>query len=492
MTEFTDTRRAGVLLHITSLPNGPADYRGNIGRDAHRFVDWMVRGGFKVWQVLPLGPLHSDRSPYMSLSAFAGNAELISMDSLSDDEAISNSWLGPRIRQMGEYSIEALTALLKKGEGEFHSLPGAAEFLEKNRYWLRGYAQFSTIRKVQQNNPWWEWPDALRNRDADAIKALIDTEQYTYRAIVIEQYLFDRQWNTLHDYARDQGIGLFGDIPLYVAHDSADVWAYPQFFQLDEQSQPTSVAGVPPDLFAEKGQVWNNPIFNWEALRADGFSWWLNRIRRQLDLMDLIRIDHFRGLEAHFSIPVGDEDATNGEWIKTPGAELLSTVRSVMGDLPLVAEDLGVITPEVDELRNAYQIPGMRIIQFGFDGSDDNPHLAENIGINAVAYSGTHDNDTVIAWFDSLHQEARDFIAGKLHMQEGEDILDAVVDAALACPAALTILPMQDILGLGTGNRMNTPGTVIKNWNWRMTAEQLSEGLANNFHQRLVAVNRST
>lgn len=461
-------------------------------QEAYRFIDWLHQAGFSVWQVLPLGPTHQDKSPYLSLSAFAGNPDLISTDMLLEDEELSETWLGQALRDNGRYSFDKLVDLLSSDpqNNRFNTLPGAKAFLEENQYWLRDYAQFMTLRRTQDNKAWWHWPQALRDRDLSAVRTVLNKHTDLYAAFVAEQYLFERQWHALKNYANVSGIDLFGDIALYVAHDSADVWANRYYFALDEHGQVAAKAGVPPDLFSETGQVWGNPVFNWPALEESDFAWWIQRMRRQLSLVDLIRIDHFRGLQAYWSIPAEDETAINGQWIEAPGAALLEELRSQMGKLPLVVEDLGYITAKVDALRESFQLPSMRVIQFGFDGSDDNPHAAANIQENTVVYTGTHDNDTVISWFDSLHPEAQAFIRERLNLQDNESILDAMIRTTLSSPAALAILPMQDVIGLGAGNRMNKPGTIEDNWTWQFHWDQIPEDLATRFRQKLAETDR--
>jgi len=298
-------------------------------------------------------------------------------------------------------------------------------------------------------------------------------------------------WITFSDrWSNQKGIFLFGDMPLYVSLDSADVWANRRFFALDEHGQPSIIAGVPPDMFSESGQIWGNPVYDWAALERDGFRWWVERIRRQHHLFDLIRIDHFRALQAYWAIPGNEETAINGEWIEAPGDKLLSQLRRSLGELPLVAEDLGYITKEVDELREKHNLPCMRVLQFAFDGKDDNPHLPERYETNTAVYTGTHDNDTVISWFDHLHPEAQSFIRQKLGITADEPILDAMIQTVLNSKAALAILPMQDLLGLGAGNRMNMPGTIGNNWSWQFSWDQLTPEMTHKFKSLLAASHR--
>jgi 4-alpha-glucanotransferase len=485
------TRRAGVLLHITSLPN--ASGKGKIDEAAWRFVDWLSSTGFSVWQTLPIGPTHEDHSPYLGLSAFAGNPELLSIDTLLKEDALKQTWLGSELPVLKEYSLEGLSNILLMGGDDyaFQSLPQAGEFLGRNEPWLRDYAQFMTLRFAQGNKPWWEWDNKLRGRDPISVRKILSEHITRYRAIVLEQYLFERQWQSLKDYANKKGISLFGDLPLYVSLDSADVWANRPFFALDEHGQPSVVAGVPPDMFSETGQIWGNPVYNWAALEQDGFRWWVERIRRQQHLFDLVRIDHFRALQAYWAIPGGEETAINGQWVEAPGDELLSQLRSSLGELPFVAEDLGYITAKVDQLRKKHHLPCMRVLQFAFDGKDDNPHLPKHYETNTAVYTGTHDNDTVIGWFDDLHIEAQNFIRQTLGINADDPILDAMIQTVLNSKAALAILPMQDVLGCGPGNRMNTPGTIKNNWHWAFSWHQLKPKIALKFKSLLAAAHRS-
>ncbi|HFD86646.1 MAG TPA: 4-alpha-glucanotransferase [Gammaproteobacteria bacterium] len=482
-------RSAGVLLHITSLPNpeGP----GKFNAAAYDFLDWLSTTGFHVWQILPMGPTHEDGSPYLALSAFAGAPAFIDIAELRHDKALNESWFGKVLDETETDSLDALeTTLHHYADASFSELPNAREFLKSNEYWLQDYAQFMTIRHAQQHKPWWEWPEALRGRDPVAVREVISQYRQQQQLIVIEQYLFDRQWQALKQYANQRGVKLFGDLPLYVSHDSADTWANRRFFALDEAGQATTIAGAPPDMFTDHGQRWGNPVYNWSALEHDGFRWWVDRIKRQLDLFDLIRIDHFRGLEAYWAIPADAEFASAGDWVKAPGDELLETLRSELGDLPLVAEDLGYITKEVDELREKYHLPCMRVLQFAFDGKDDNPHLAYNYCENTVAYTGTHDNDTVIGWFESLHPEAQAYIRYKLGISEEDSILDTMVKTVMDSVAFLAILPMQDILGLGHESRMNMPGTMENNWSWQYSEEQLTDAITEKYRGLLKAASR--
>lgn len=491
LNELLNTKRAGILLHLTSLPS--EDWPGKMGDSAYDFCDWAATAGFSVWQILPVGPTHEDKSPYLSLSAFAGSPDLLDIGALQNQPWLANSWLGEAINGLEQPTLEALSSALRTTfkDHAFQDLPDAKEFLQRNENWLRDFAQFMTIRHSQNNKPWWEWSPELAGRSPDAVMKVIAGNIGYYRQCVILQYLFEKQWTALKTYAQQKGILLFGDMPLYVSHDSADVWANRRFFALDENGKATSVAGVPPDYFSATGQIWGNPIYDWSALEQDGFSWWIARIKRQLHLFDILRIDHFRGLQAFWEVPGDADTAIEGKWVKAPGHELLEAVRGTLGDLPLVAEDLGYITPEVDELREAFHLPSMKVYQFGFDGGEENPHLADNYNFETVAYTGTHDNDTIRGWFESLHPEAQAFVKQKLDIEdEAQDIVDVMIDHLLNSEAALVVFPLQDILGLGPGNRMNTPGTMEGNWHWQARKDQFSQATANALREKIEASGR--
>ncbi len=481
-----------MLLHVTSLPNqsGP----GTMGREAFDFVDWSSQAGFTIWQILPVGPTHSDHSPYLSLSAFAGAPELLNVHALQKQPWLTGTWLAEVIDDLANPTVTELTQALESNykERPFQALPHADEFLKRNETWLRDYAQFMTIRHRQGNKPWWEWPADLAGRSPGAVMDVIGEHISYYRSCVIQQYLFEHQWAQLKTYAHQHNMLLFGDMPLYVSHDSADVWANRRYFALDEQGQPSKVAGVPPDLFSATGQIWGNPVYDWSALEHDNFRWWIDRIKRQLHLFDLLRLDHFRGLEAYWEVPGDAETAEEGTWVKAPGKQLLETIRGHLGDLPLVAEDLGYITPEVDELREAFRLPCMRVLQFGFDGNEDNPHLPENYTENTVAYTGTHDNDTVLAWFESLHDDAKQFVRKTLGITKEDSVLEAMKEALLNSRASLVMFPLQDVLGLGPGNRMNTPGTLGGNWVWQAQQAQLTTDIQHDMLRHIRTSNRKT
>ena len=461
-------RRAGVLLHPTSLPGTHGS--GNIGQDARRFIDFLQSAGITVWQMLPLGPTHADLSPYQCLSVHAGNTGLICLEDL-----VESGWL-PR----GLATSEPVQDCLVKARAGFDAtatpdqLKDYADFKNTHAFWLNAYALYQAIRQSQDTRPWYEWPAKLRNfRQAARVEAgyAAAAEQARF-----EQYLFFSQWAELHRYSNDHGIALFGDMPIYVAHDSADVWANPELFTVNEAGESETVSGVPPDYFSETGQRWGNPLYRWDIMEQQGFGWWVDRFRTQLELFDLMRLDHFRGFEKFWEIPAGCDTAIEGHWVDGPGGRLFDRLGEEFGELPVVAEDLGIITPEVDALRMAYGFPGMKILQFAFDGSADNPYLPQNHENLSVVYTGTHDNDTTLGWYDGLDETMR----ARLQDHAGEypgEMPWPLIEMALGSEATLAILPMQDILSLGSDNRMNTPGTTDSNWQWRFNWAQVTADL---------------
>ncbi len=478
MTEKPDARavlgrrRAGVLLHLTSLPGETEN--GTLGTQALRFVDFLAESGFGVWQMLPLGPTHADRSPYQCLSVHAGNPRLISFAQLEDW-----GWL-PRTAGLSATSGAARLGLLAQAQAAFLAQGGARDmqvFNDAHAFWLDDYALYVALRQAHDHSAWWQWPEPLRDRDPAALAAARVRHAGDMALVRFEQFIFFRQWRELRQAAQARGVQLFGDLPIFVAHDSADVWAQREFFDLDSAGQPRAVAGVPPDYFSPTGQRWGNPLYNWPRLQADGFRWWIERLRTQLDLFDLVRIDHFRGFEACWQIPADADTAINGRWVPAPGAALFKALQKEFGALPVVAEDLGLITPAVHRLREQFGLPGMRVLQFAFDGGADNPYLPHNHAINTVVYTGTHDNDTSLAWYESLSVERRCALLDYLG-HPGEPMPWPLMRAAFASVARLAMLPMQDVLQAGPGQRMNTPGSNSGNWQWRFNWSDVPAGLA--------------
>lgn len=474
-----DRRRAGVLLHITSLPgDGP---NGTLGGEAFRFIDFLATAGFSVWQTLPINPPHADGSPYQCLSVHAGNPALIDPEWL-----ILRGWLG-REDKRSESGGAGDPDWLAKAFETFRSLDdtdpgrqGYRRFVADHGWWLDDYALYMAIRAECGNDPWLDWPVSLRDRWPAAIGAARRRLARAIERYAFEQFVFFSQWAELRAYAHRRKVLLFGDMPIFVAADSADVWAYRDHFDLAEDGGARVVAGVPPDYFSATGQRWGNPHYDWSVMEADGFQWWLGRLRTSLELYDWVRIDHFRGFEAYWEIPAESDTAMVGRWVKAPGEQLLETFARVFDGqaLPLVAEDLGIITPEVESLRDRFALPGMKILQFAFDGGPGNPYLPHHHPPNSVVYTGTHDNDTTLSWFEQLSAEQKQHVYDYLACPE-LPMPWALIRCALASEARLAMLPMQDILGLGYGHRMNTPGTIADNWCWRFSWEQLAdEGVA--------------
>ncbi len=451
-----DVRRAGVLLHVTSLP-APGGGAGDVGRGAHRFVDFLADAGCSVWQVLPLVPTHEeDGSPYNALSSLAGNPELISRE-LAAERGLA----GP----------ETLGAA---------DLASFRDWCQHNEDWLDPFVEFMTLRDLLDRAPWPTWEPGLRDRDPDRVaEALAPLAEQTL-ALRFDQWLFAMQWRELREYAAARGVLFFGDLPIFVSHDSADVWASRDLFQLDAEGRPITVSGCPPDYFAADGQRWNNPHYDWEAMAADGFAWWRRRIARQRELFDLVRIDHFRGFEAAWHVPVEAPTARDGHWVTGPGRAVLAALIETAGPGTLVAEDLGVITPEVDALRTEAGLPGMKVLQFAFDGNSENPYLPGRHGEHSVVYTGTHDNDTTLGWWAGLEEETRERVRSMVPgaREPSEPMPWPLIRLALSSTARLAVVPAQDLLELGSGSRMNTPGTDEGNWDWQAPVGAFTTGLA--------------
>ncbi|PVV05734.1 MAG: 4-alpha-glucanotransferase [gamma proteobacterium symbiont of Ctena orbiculata] len=466
-------RRAGILLHITSLP-GQGEV-GDLGSDAYRFVDYLVSTGMSVWQILPIGPTMHDNSPYQSSSVYAGNPSLISLDlplqkgwleAMPESEAtLADGVKGYAIKLAWEGFKE------RADEGDRDALQ---RFIAEQKHWLEDYALFQALRQ-EEGGCWWEWHTPMRDREPQAIAEARARFTEVIDVIRFEQFLFFTEWMNLKHYANERGVLLFGDVPIFVAHDSAEVWAHRQFFDLLADGHPRVVAGVPPDYFSDTGQRWGNPLYCWERLEAEDFSFWIERLRAQSTLFDFLRIDHFRGFEAYWEIPAEEQTAVNGKWIEAPGEKLFEHLYRALPSLELVAEDLGVITPEVEALRKAYHLPGMKILQFAFSGGAENPYLPFHHTRDSVVYTGTHDNDTTLGWYKGLDDGTREFVDDYLGKPR-EAMPWPMIRAALASRANLAILPFQDVLGLDSAHRMNTPGTTEGNWNWRFEWEQIKHG----------------
>jgi len=457
-------RRAGVLLHITSLPGpGPT---GDLGDGAYRFVDFLAAAGCSVWQLLPLAPTHPvEGSPYNALSAMAGNTDIIS------DE------------HRATHGLEDPSTLNEEQGLEFTS------WCEAQSDWLEPYVEFAALRELYDLAPWPSWPPALRDRNpqsvADALTPLSDRVQL----LRFEQWVFAMQWARLRDYAASKGVLMFGDLPIFVSLDSADVWASRELFLLDDDSRPITVSGCPPDYFSADGQRWDNPHYDWEAMAQDGFGWWRRRIARQRELFDLVRIDHFRGFEAAWHVPVDAPTAREGTWVPSPGPDILSVLVDAAGPGTLVAEDLGVITEEVDGLRRRFGLPGMKVLQFAFDGDRDNPHLPRHHEAQSVVYTGTHDNDTTVGWWHQADAATRKRVRSCL-VDPQESMPWALIRLAMQSTARLSVVPAQDLLGLGSESRMNMPGTAHGNWSWRAPEGAFDDRLASRVREIVSGTDR--
>ncbi|HSD74706.1 MAG TPA: 4-alpha-glucanotransferase [Steroidobacteraceae bacterium] len=464
-------RRAGVLLHLSSLPG--AGHHGALGGGARRFIDLIADSGFSVWQMLPVGPVDEDRSPYFSRSVHAGDPALIDLGELA-----AAGWMAPATPHPHEHPahfrkarlLEALIGFENRADAQARA--DYQQFVEQHRDWLIDDGLFLALKAEHHGGPWWQWREDLREREPGALARAHERHRAAVEQFVFEQYLFHRQWRALRMHARQRGVALFGDIPIYVAHDSVEVWAHRANFRLDAHGQPLAVAGVPPDYFSADGQLWGNPLYDWRAMQRDGFSWWMARLATQLERFDLLRIDHFRGLESYWQVPAGASSARAGTWQPAAGAALLERMRERFTRLPFVAEDLGVITSAVEQLRRRFDLPGMKILQFAFDGSAANPYLPHNHQRRSVVYTGTHDNDTTLGWFRGLDATARGHVLDYFGCR-AEDAGYSMLRAALASVAELAILPLQDLLGLGSEARMNTPGTTSGNWRWTFEWHEL-------------------
>jgi 4-alpha-glucanotransferase len=466
-------RAAGILLHPTSLPGRFGI--GDLGPAAFEFVDLLKRAGQSYWQMLPLGPVGYGDSPYSSISAFAGNVLLISPEKLVEANLISENDLHNAAQfaanrvdysAVGKWKLDLLTTAYKAFRSSDVLKVEFDEFCSNEKSWLDDLALFLAIRDTQNGHAWFDWPEKFKLRDQRTIEiareqlnALLDKHKFY-------QFLFFSQWHKLRSYANENDVKLIGDMPIFAALDSADVWNRRSQFKLDNDGSPKVVAGVPPDYFSKTGQLWGNPIYNWDAMRADGFSWWTARFRNMLTLVDVVRVDHFRGFSAVWEVPGGDKTAENGQWTDVPGRELFAAVESALGSLPVIAEDLGVMTSDVEELRDAFDFPGMRILQYGFSGDAKNRDLPHNYIQNTAAYTGTHDNETTLGWWNSIDKTQRDHCLKYLGAN-GSEINWDMMRAVYSSVADTAIVPLQDVLGLGNDARMNTPATSSGNWKWR-------------------------
>jgi 4-alpha-glucanotransferase len=488
------TRSSGILLHPTSLPGRFGI--GDFGDEARAFVDFLASGGQSLWQVLPLGATGYGNSPYQSLSAFAGNTllidprQLIAQGLLAVEDLVPPPFPPERVefddvRQFKDGLLEQAYENFKRDPAS-NLLAEFAEFCDGSAWWLDDYALFCALKDANDGSAWSDWNRELAERQPAALENARVQLHDLIAAQKFFQFWFFRQWTRLRAYCHARGVRIIGDLPIFVAHDSADVWAHPEYFKLDDRGNPTEVAGVPPDYFSETGQLWGNPLYDWNRLRANGFKWWIDRVRFALSQFDLLRIDHFRGFAACWEIPAGEPTAQNGQWIPAPGRELFVALTAALGDLPIIAENLGVITPDVESLRSEFGFPGMRVLQFAFGSDATNVHLPHNYAREVVAYTGTHDNDTTAGWFTSLGETEtnpeREFCLKYLH-SSGREIHWDLIRAALASVAETAIIPLQDVLGLGNEARMNLPASHSGNWTWRYKGELLTDEIADMLKQ---------
>ncbi|MBD0370118.1 MAG: 4-alpha-glucanotransferase [Pyrinomonadaceae bacterium] len=490
-------RSSGILLHPTSLPGRYGI--GELGLEAYSFVDALQQARQTLWQVLPLGPTGYGDSPYQSFSAFAGNTLLISLDLLVKEGLLTGEELegAPAFAEdrvdfggVIEFKNAQLERAYRcfKQSGSEHLRRAFEVFQSYAAAWLDDYGLFRAIKNHQDGKVWSEWDKELALRDNAAMKSAREELADEIEAQEFYQFLFFRQWAALKKYANQKGVSIVGDIPIFVSYDSADVWTHPQLFKLDKHGKPVVVAGVPPDYFSATGQLWGNPIYDWERMRQDGFSWWTERVSASFELMDILRIDHFRGFAAAWEIPAGHETAEHGKWVKVPGRELFSTLRKELGgNLPIIAENLGLITPDVESLRREFGFPGMRILQFGFSSDAENKFLPHNYEHEDVAYTGTHDNDTTVGWFNAEEGAGSTRTAAQIEKErayslkylatDGREIHWDFIRAVFASVADIAIIPLQDVLGLGTEARMNLPASTSGNWDWRFRKGDLKSSM---------------
>lgn len=478
-------RKSGVLLHVTSLPSRSGV--GDMGPAAFAFVDFLAAAKQRLWQVLPLGPVGYGNSPYSALSAFAGNPALISLERLAEEGWIAADRLS-ELDEPAEFeaAIARKQPLIEEAAANFLDHAGDEaraqfhKFCQENMTWLPEYAMFSVLRNQYGGVCWVDWPEEHALRKHDALTKVLVEQSRELDVEQVIQFFFHKQWSALRSYCAERDIRILGDVAIFVNYDSAEVWTHPELFELDDKRRMVRVSGVPPDYFSATGQRWGNPLYKWGELKERGFDWWVARIRRSLALYDMIRLDHFRGFEAYWSIAADEPTAVNGQWVKAPGLELFQRLKDVFGDLPFIAEDLGLITPEVDELREHFGMPGMRVLQFGFSDRGAHIYLPHKYVPNTVAYTGTHDNDTTLGWWrDGATEEERAHVRSYLQpIEQDREIVDALIRAAARSVANLCIFPLQDILRLGGEARMNTPSAQDGNWTWRYDADALKPDLA--------------
>ena len=481
-------RSSGILFHPTSLPGKYGI--GTLGKEAYAFIDFLKKSRQKLWQIFPLGPTGYGDSPYQSFSSFAGNPYLIDFDLLIEAHLLSEEDLRDVFFGDNEEYIDygaiynQKYPLLRKAYENFKSSDNhemrenLEHFKRENASWLNDYSLYISLKNHFNGLPWNEWAHDIKNREHGAMEHYKNelADDVEYHNFI--QFLFFKQWGDVKRYANENGIKIIGDIPIFVAADSSDAWANPEIFLFDEERKPVKVAGVPPDYFSATGQLWGNPLYNWQKLKETNYSWWVERVRANLSTCDIIRIDHFRGFEAYWAVPYGDDTAINGQWEPGPGIDLFNAIKSQLGELPIIAEDLGLMTQGVIDLREATGFPGMKILGFAFDSGEENDYLPHTYTKNCVVYTGTHDNDTLIGWFQKAKEEDRQFARDYLNSRSDDEIHWNAIRGAWSSVANMAISPVQDFLGLGSEARINTPGVAAGNWQWRLRHGVLTDELA--------------
>ena len=481
-------RSSGILFHPTSLPGKYGI--GTLGKEAYAFIDFLKKSNQKLWQIFPLGPTGYGDSPYQSFSSFAGNPYLIDFDLLIEAHLLSEEDLKDIFFGNNEEYIDygaiynQKYPLLRKAYENFKSSDNnemrdsLENFKRENSSWLNDYSLYISLKNHFNGLPWNEWAHDIKNRENSTMQHYKNelADDIEYHNFI--QFLFFKQWNDVKRYANENGIKIIGDIPIFVAADSSDAWANPEIFLFDEERKPVKVAGVPPDYFSATGQLWGNPLYNWEKLKETNYSWWVERVRANLSTCDIIRIDHFRGFEAYWAVPYGDDTAINGQWEPGPGIDLFNAIKSQLGELPIIAEDLGLMTQGVIDLREATSFPGMKILGFAFDSGEENDYLPHTYTKNCVVYTGTHDNDTLVGWFQKAKEEDRQFARDYLNSRSDDEIHWDAIRGAWSSVACMAISPVQDFLGLGSEARINTPGVASGNWQWRLKQGVLTNELA--------------
>ena len=485
-------RSSGILMPIFSLPS---EYGiGTFGKAAYEFVDFLIKAGQTYWQILPIGPTGYGDSPYQTFSSYAGNPYFIDLNILCDNGLLKKSEIEQTSEEQEKkidygFLYEKRLKTLKKAFKRFIPNTDYKNFCDKNAFWLEYYSLFMTIKELNNGIAWQNWDEALKNRDESAISEIKEKNSEKIEFYSFLQYEFSLQWHSLKDYANRKGIKIIGDIPIYVALDSADVWAEPEQFLLDKELKPTFVAGCPPDSFSPSGQLWGNPLYDWAYMECDGFHWLIKRTKYMLSLFDVIRIDHFRAFESFYSIPYGAESAESGKWVKAPGKRLFKALEGQLGEnLPIIAEDLGFLTDDVRDLLKFTGYAGMKVLQFAFDSNEESDYLPHNYIKNTVVYTGTHDNDTVIGW--SKTAKGTDLEYAQNYVLSSEPINMALIRLAMMSVSNTCIIPIQDFLGLGSNGRINIPSTLGNNWCWRVKKEQLSDSLADKIYNLTVLYGR--